>query len=233
MLGGVDVRADAGRMRGWDMTRDDEALSPDRAAALLRQQEELQAQARAVLADLRLMDAVAQVGMPVHIGSSVLGLMVWRDIDVTVVSPGLSAARAFQIMQPVVTHPRVAQARYVNETRPLNDTKPPHDERYYFAAFYRAEPTTDWKIDVSFWTSAAPRHEPAYMEATSHKLTDETRLAILWIKDIWHRLPAYRTEVVSMDIYDAVLDHGVHTPAEFDAYLRERGKPPRRTSHWA
>jgi hypothetical protein len=28
--------------------------------------------------------------------------------------------------------------------------------------------------------------------------------------------------VYSVDIYDAVLDHGVRTPEEFAAYLRER-----------
>jgi hypothetical protein len=30
-----------------------------------------------------------------------------------------------------------------------------------------------------------------------------------------------------MDIYDAVLEHGVRTPAGFDAYLRARGKTTR------
>jgi hypothetical protein len=57
------------------------------------------------------------------------------------------------------------------------------------------------------------------------RLTDETRLAILWIKDAWHRLPSYRTSVLSIDIYDAVLEHGVRTPGAFARYLGERGKP--------
>ena len=33
---------------------------------------------------------------------------------------------------------------------------------------------------------------------------------------VWHRLPAYRHRVLSVDIYDAVLEQGVRTPAEFD-----------------
>jgi hypothetical protein len=58
-------------------------------------------------------------------------------------------------------------------------------------------------------------------------LTDEARLVILRLKHIWFGFPAYRDTVLSTDIYDAVLAHGVRTPEEFDAYLRERGKPAR------
>ncbi len=50
---------------------------------------------------------------------------------------------------------------------------------------------------------------------------------ILWLKDIWYRLPAYRDQVYSVDIYDAVMAHGVRTPTMFDAYLAARGKPTR------
>ena len=58
-------------------------------------------------------------------------------------------------------------------------------------------------------------------------VTDETRLSILWIKDVWHRLPTYPYEVGGYDVYEAVLRHGVRTPEQFDAYLRERGLPGR------
>jgi hypothetical protein len=56
------------------------------------------------------------------------------------------------------------------------------------------------------------------------RLTDETRLAILWIKDVWHRRPTYPYEVGGVDVYDAVLEHGVRTPDEFAAHLRARGR---------
>lgn len=58
-------------------------------------------------------------------------------------------------------------------------------------------------------------------------LTDEMRLAILRLKHTWFPLTTYRNEVLSVDIYDAVLAHGVRSAEEFDAYLRERGKPDR------
>ena len=58
-------------------------------------------------------------------------------------------------------------------------------------------------------------------------LTPETRLAILWIKDLWHRLPVYPYTVGGFEVYDAVLNHGVRTPVDFDYFLRQRGLPGR------
>jgi hypothetical protein len=54
------------------------------------------------------------------------------------------------------------------------------------------------------------------------QLTPETRLAILWIKDVWHQAPFYPDQVSGIDIYDAVLEHGVRTPEQFGMYLHER-----------
>ncbi len=63
------------------------------------------------------------------------------------------------------------------------------------------------------------------LEYLSRQLTDETRLAIFWIKDVWHHLPTYSYEVGGINVYDAVLEHGVRTPAQFEANLTERGVP--------
>lgn len=211
-----------------DTATQSEALTPTQAAALLHRQDALQAEAGAVLTRLNLLQQLRQAGRPELIGSSVLGLMVWRDIDISVVSPGLTIVQAFEAMRPLITRPHVTQVRYINGSGPLNETELPRDERYYFAALYRTEARSEWKIDISFWLADVPRDEPAYLEAIRRRLTDETRLAILWIKEVWHRLPTYRTAVTSMDIYDAVLEHGVRTPSGFDRYLGERGKPGRR-----
>ena len=88
-----------------------ETLTPEHAAALLRRQDRLQTEADALLARLDLLRHLRRVGRPEQIGSSVLGLMVWRDIDVNVVSPGLRAARAFEAMSPLITDPRATQVR--------------------------------------------------------------------------------------------------------------------------
>lgn len=64
----------------------------------------------------------------------------------------------------------------------------------------------------------------ALLERCARELTPETRLAILRIKDIWHRHPTYRHTVLGVDVYTAVLNHGVRSPDAFAAYLHERGK---------
>jgi hypothetical protein len=206
-----------------------EILGSTYAAELLARQEALQSEAKSVLEDLHLIATLSPLGKPQQIGSSVTGLMVWRDIDCNVVSPRLSIPDAFEVVGQIATHPRVGKVRYLNETGKLNPTGEPRDERYFFILAYAPDRGEEWKIDISFWLNDLPRSEMEDLENLRKQLTAESRLAILWIKDVWHRLPTYRVQVCSMDIYDAVLKHNVKTPSGFDRYLAERGKPTRQS----
>jgi hypothetical protein len=191
---------------------------------LLQRQRLLQDEAQSVLKELNLVELLSAGGVVRQTGSSALGLMVWRDIDLAVSSPGLSIERAFEIMHPLVTHSRVKQVRYFHQSGHFKLTG--LDERYYFMVFYDLHEQAEWKFDISFWLGEGIHPEPVH-EAIEQQLTPETRLTLLRIKDAWYQLPAYRSEVYSTDIYDAVLQHGVHTLTEFDQYLVERGKPTR------
>jgi hypothetical protein len=199
-----------------------QTLHPEQATQLLQRQERLQVEARTVVAELGLVELLTSVGTLRQVGSSTLGLMVWRDIDLAVSSPGLSSAQAFETMRPLLIHPRIMQVRYFNQSGPFSLAG--LEERYYFAVVYSPEVGIEWKMDISFWLEHELHPETVH-DVLMQQLTDETRLAILWIKTAWYRLPAYRTTVYSTDIYDAVLQHGVRTPAAFDAYLAEHGKP--------
>ena len=180
-----------------------------------------------MLADLDLPALLARAGRPVRVGNSVLGLMAWRDLDFNVLCRDLDADRVFETIRPLAAHPRIKQLRYSNERGRFNATGLPQDEGYYWGVRYHTEAGDEWKLDLWFLPETAPRPEFAHLANILPRLTPETRLAILWIKDIWHRLPAYRGRVLSIDIYDAVLEHNIRTPVEFDRYLRERGKPAR------
>jgi hypothetical protein len=191
---------------------------------LLHRQGLLQEEAQSVLKELNVIALLSAGGVVRQTGSTVLGLMVWRDIDLQVSSPRLSLERAFEIMHPLLTHPHIKQVRYLHQSDhfKLADL----DERYFFMVYYERPGQAEWKLDISFWLDEGIRPEPLH-EAIAQQLTPETRLTILRIKDAWYQLPAYRVEVASTDIYDAVLQHGVRTLIEFDQYLVERGKPPR------
>ncbi len=203
-----------------------ETLQPARITQLLQRQQELQDESQRVVKELNLLELLSKAGVVRQVGSSILGLMVWRDIDLAVSSPHISPERVFELIQPLFINPRVNRIRYLNETGEFNPTHLLKDERYYFGVYYYTQAGIEWKIDISFWLMQGIHPEPVH-EAIEQQLIPETRLAILWIKDVWYQLPTYRNEVYSTDIYDAVLQHGVRTPVEFDRYLEERGKPAR------
>ncbi len=202
-----------------------ELLTSELHDTLLRRQATLQTQAHTIIHDLAIVELLAQAGRVAQHGSSVYGLMVWRDIDFGVYTHNISLQYAYKILLPLFLNPRVQRVRYLNDSG-LFRPDDPMQERYYFGLYYIDEQSEEWKIDISFWLRGDEHQEPVH-DAIVQQLTPETRVTILWIKDIWYRLPAYRDTVYSTDIYDAVLSHHVRTPAEFDRYLEERGKPTR------
>lgn len=200
-------------------------LNDERRSALLSSQAAMQATARQLVRELDLHTMLAPAGVVSEHGSSISGLMAWRDVDFGVTSPGLTPARAFEIMMPLLQDPRTSRVRYQNETGSRIFMGDPRNERIFFMVNFDGPDGESWKIDVAFWLWPEPRGEGDDTATLRARLTDETRAAILWIKSLWHSLAAYPAVVGSVDIYTAVLDHGVRSPAEFDQYLTGIGKP--------
>ncbi|MEX1158733.1 MAG: hypothetical protein WEC79_07385 [Thermomicrobiales bacterium] len=208
------------------MPRQPTELDAETAASLLRRQDVLQAEARQIVRELELQTLLGQAGPVAEHGSALSGLMAWPDLDFGVTSPGLDPARAFGIMEPQLTHPPTTMVRFTNETGARAFAGDPCNERLFFMVSYEHTTGRVWKIDIPFWLFPEPRDERQYHERIVDRLTPETRLAILCLKDLWNPTPVYPTEVGSVDIYTAVLDAGVRSSAEFDDYLRARDKPP-------
>ncbi len=196
------------------------AVPPD-DSTLLAGQAALQAEAADVLADLDLLARLRVVGRPVRTGSSVLGLMVRRDIDVTVLCPSLDVAGAFAVGASLASHPNVPLLRFRNDTGRWN-IDPAYPDGLYWAIEYRTETGAPWNLDVWFLLEGTTQFDLEHIVSLPPRLTSENRVAILRIKDAWKDRPGYGSEVRSYDIYEAVLDHGVRTPASFEAYLRAR-----------
>ncbi|MDQ4043848.1 MAG: hypothetical protein M3173_00150 [Chloroflexota bacterium] len=202
---------------------------PDRetAARLLENQNRLQQEADSVLADLDLLPLLETIGQTQLVGSAVTGLMAWRDIDVSVICDPLDPQRIWSALRPLAAHPGVKKLRWSNESDRFNPTGLPQDEGFYLGIHYRRDGTNTgplWKLDCWFLTPAAPRLDLALIDRLASSLDEETRLAVLWIKSSWAVRPEYRNGVYSVDIYEAVLDHGVRSPGAFAAWL-ERRKP--------
>jgi hypothetical protein len=169
----------------------------------------LQARARDVLA------SVARLGPLSVTGSFVSGLMVWRDLDVMLLGgPSYSPHDVLDLLHRAVDIPGMTGFHYADERGPCSPTGERRDERYHVPM------TLDgWRIDLSIWLYDDHAHVTAWHEALRERLTDEQRLAILRIKDVWHRRPEYPDEVSGFEIYSAVLEHGVRTPDEFGVWL--------------
>ena len=205
----------------------DPVHDPTYAAALLRRATALQLEASTVVQTLDLQARLERLGATELVGSAVSGLMVWRDIDFCVDCPHLTLDHAWDALRPLLITPQVTRLDYRNQIGERSPTGDPVDQRLYVVLRYESEPGTEWKIDLSLWTVEAPSGPGELLADLHRRLTDETRLAILWIKDVWHRLPVYPEEVGGFEVYDAVLNHGVRTPEDFDRYLRKRGLPGR------
>jgi hypothetical protein len=186
-------------------------------AQLMAWQATLQGQADEVVVDLGLAEMLAEAGEPVRVGSSALGLMAWRDLDVTVVCPHLSASQVAGLGARLAGHPRVREVTFRNDTGAWN-VDPAYPDGLYLGLRYRDAGGEDWKVDV--WFVDRPDRQPdlGHVRTLLPRLTDATRAAILRVKDaVWDQ-PGY----VSFDVYTAVLDHGVRTTEEFLAWREAR-----------
>jgi hypothetical protein len=177
---------------------------------LLEWQAALQAEARDFVAEHGIERLLERLGRVIPVGSAVTGLMVWRDLDYMVDAPGAAAGDVWEGLRPLLHS--CQQLVYTDETGELVGEAAPF-ERHYFV--FRV---AGWKLDISVWTNGSPGEVERHQEKL-RELDASTRLAILRIKDAWHRRPDYPEVVGGFEVYEAVLDHGVRTVEEFELYL--------------
>ena len=184
---------------------------------LLQRQDALQAEARVVEADLQINELLGTVGEVTHVGSAALGLMVWRDVDLTVVCAQLSLEPIVDIGARLLWHPRVRRVEFRNDTGTWN-VDPRYPDGLYMGVGYRAPAGEDWKLDIWFVDEPDRQPDMANMRWIPTALSSETREAILLIKSVWASRPEYGTSVKSFDIYTAVLKDGVRTRKDFERW---------------
>ena len=190
---------------------------------LLARQAALQAEACRLLAELNLAAAFADLGPLLPTGSYVSGLMCWRDLDLGLLVGGDFAPRdVLDLLSHVVDLPGITGFDYRDERGVRSPTGEVRDERYHLPI--RREWNGElWRIDLSLWLHDRHLNGTAWHQNLRGTVTAEQRLAILRIKDVWHRLPSYPDQVSGWEIYTAVLQHGARTPPEFAAWLTDRG----------
>lgn len=199
---------------------------------LFKQQNQLQKQAYQVLKKLNLVEILSRFGKPNIIGSLNLGLMTWRDIDIEVIVEKIDLGDITEIVSNLILQghkridfgvtdnrgkdktPRTPTGIYLGIKYFGDDIKP--KER-----FGRSEKV--WKIDIHF---VLPRDSQAIQKTKelASKLTEEKKKAILEIKKEVTKSPKHRKEIFTIDVYNAVLNHGVKSLEKFKKFLGKRGK---------
>ncbi|UWU19233.1 hypothetical protein N2599_36165 (plasmid) [Rhizobium sullae] len=148
-----------------------------------------------------------------------MGLMVRRDIDVTVVCPKLDAnaleafagvgARLMQMTESVVA------LRFRNDTGKSNVEPEKYPDGLYLWLSVRAPDQAMWTIDI--WLVDEPERQPdlAHLKTLMPRLTEINRETILQIKSVLAELPEGSNKISSALVYEAVMDHHVRTVVEF------------------
>jgi hypothetical protein len=222
-------RQNAGRTRSSGRTRPCcngpvQTVPADPTDVLLNRQASLQAEAGALLADPGWQAVFAGMGPVLPTGSYVSGLMCWPELDVMLLGgPTFSPYDMVGLLRRVVELPGVVGFDYHDERGPRSPTGEVRDERYHATITVERDGgdtgKVAWRIDLSVWLHDDHANVTAWHEALRERITAEQRLAVLRIKDVWHRRPEYPDEVGGLEVYTAVLDHGVGTPEEFAAWL--------------
>jgi hypothetical protein len=190
---------------------------------LLAQQGALQHEADEVWMDLDLEAFLSPFGQLVRVGSAALGLMVWRDLDITVVCDRLSLRAVTRVGAEIAMHPGVNKLVFRNDTGRWN-TDPAYPDGLYLGMNYQSAQGNEWALDV--WFVDEPEFQPdlQHLHTMPTMLDESTRLAILRIKAAWAVRPEYGRMVRSIDIYSAVLDGGVRDVDGFGNWLSARAR---------
>ena len=212
-------------LRGIDVR---DALFVTDAAAVARipapddvlesRQTELQAEGRRLLDELGVERVLAEVGTVRYAGSFVSGLMSWPDLDVMVLShPGFTPTDVLALQSRIIAKPGVIGFDYRDQRGARSPTGEARDERYHLPTFVQRG-TRLWRLDLTIWLRDDHTNVTMWHEQLRDSITAEQRSAVLRIKDVWHRRPEYPDLVSGMEIYTAVLEHGVRTAQQFEAW---------------
>lgn len=177
----------------------------------------LQREADEVAADLDLWDLLGALGDPVRVGSAALGLMVHRDLDVTVVCAKLHVAPVAEVGAQLARHARVRSVLFRNDTGQWN-TDPTYPDGLYLGLRYRSD-AGDWTIDIWFVDNPLRQPDLQHLDTLLPRLDETKRTTILRIKTEWVSKPEYGPTVSGFDIYSAVLDAGVTDLEGFERWL--------------
>jgi hypothetical protein len=200
-------------------------MSPAADEDLLVRQSALQEEARRLLAALDLAALIADTGPLLITGSFVSGLMCRPEVDVMVhVGSDFLPEDVMRLLARIVSRPGATGLDYRDERGPRCVSGRVREERYHVPLTVEHAGRC-WEIDLTLWLHDPHVDVTRWHEDLRKRITAEERIAVLRIKDDWHRRACYPHQVGGLQIYTAVLKDGVRTSDEFAAWLVQQGLP--------
>jgi hypothetical protein len=176
-----------------------------------------------IVDELNLTSILGALGRVEVMGSASFGLMVKPDIDIGTLCPVLDPVAIWTALTPLTRIPSVKELHFFDERGRFNATGEPQDEGIYCGVYFvdgDGDDAPTWKIDLWFFPEDAPRPELPLRDRLLAG-TDDERDAILRIKRACVDDGTYgRGGVHGIDIYTAVLDHGVRSIEDWNAHRR-------------
>lgn len=191
---------------------------------LIQAQEQLQADADAVVLNLGLDRLLGSLGQQFRVGSSAMGLMVRRDIDITVVCEKLDGSMLKRFSDTAANLMRledVSAVRFRNDSGAWNREPEKYPDGFYIGVTASGPANTSWTLDIWLVDDASRQPDLAHLKHLWPRITDEFRVVILSLKEVL----SARTDgaaVPSALVYEAVVDHNVRDIDQFDAWHRAR-----------
>lgn len=195
---------------------------------ILQKAYRLKLEANKVLSELDLIDTLQKVGEPNLVGSIVLDLMVYKDIDIEVIVDPLNRKSISQVISNLaLKDSRRIDFSVINNTSHIKLKFPEgiylgikyHLGSDWISNFSGNENT--WKIDIWFVKRENARSLKT-TEMIKSQLTEQNKKIILEIKNNLYKEEGYRKIFSALDIYKAVLEERVGSVTEFNKHLGSR-----------
>jgi len=197
---------------------------PPEAQELFALDEALRAEGERVLGESGIGAIIEEAGY-VPVGSQVMRTMTWRDLDFELPEEPHDWNAHWAIGSRLASTGWCVRLSCVNAYR-----ETPQDPGLYWglrvADPKRSEPAPKghpsvWKLDLWRIRPADFEHNKRQCERWLSLMTEQARANIIAIKQALCYEPEYRRTVLSVHIYEAVLEHGVQDLAAFRKWWEE------------
>ena len=153
------------------------------------------------------------------VGSYAMHTMTWRDLDFERCDESPDWQEHWELGK------KFAQLKWVWRLASINAYHDPRstDEGFYWGLrISRPGEKNFWKLDL--WTARQEEFEHGAPKRPlwERRLNEDTRYYILAIKEAVCYLPEYRDSLLSVHIYEAVLEYDVRSIEEFQEWWKDR-----------